>query len=92
MNRLSLLTATDVQQQLADTIREKRKSQKLSRRVLAERSTVPEPTIKKFETTGQISLRQFILLWQCVDRLEVLDSLGKTPQAKPSTIEEVLNQ
>ena len=46
MNRLSLLTATDVQQKLAVTIREKRKQQKLSRRVLAERSAVPEPTIK----------------------------------------------
>ena len=92
MNRLSLLTAVDVQQQLAVTIREKRKQQKLSRRVLAERSTVPEPTIKKFETTGQISLRQFILLWQCVDRLESLDALTKTLPETPRTIEEVLNQ
>ena len=92
MNQLSLLTAADVQQRLADTIREKRKQQKLSRRILAERSTVPEPTIKKFETTGQISLRQFILLWQCVDRLESLNSLGKMPSETPRTIEEVLNQ
>ncbi len=92
MNKLSLLTATDVQQRLAETIREKRTQQKLSRRLLAERSTVPEPTIKKFETTGQISLRQFILLWQCVDRLEALDSLGKTTPETPRTIDEVLSQ
>lgn len=92
MNRLSLLTATDVQQRLAVTVREKRKRQKLSRRMLAERSTVPEATIKKFETTGQISLRQFILLWQCVDCLESLDSLGKISSEIPRTIDEVLNQ
>ena len=92
MNRLSLLTAADVQQHLAATIRKKREQQKLSRRVLAERSTVPEPTIKKFETTGQISLRQFILLWQCVDRLESLDALSKISPEAPRSIDEVLNQ
>ena len=33
MNRLSLVTATDVQQQLADAVRERRKRMKLSRRL-----------------------------------------------------------
>ncbi|MGB3917995.1 XRE family transcriptional regulator [Thiothrix litoralis] len=92
MNRLSLVTATDVQQQLADAVRERRKRMKLSRRLLAERSTVPEATIKKFETSGQISLRQFILLWQCVDQLERLAALGKPVAASPRSIEEVLGQ
>ncbi|WP_328987809.1 hypothetical protein [Thiorhodovibrio winogradskyi] len=45
-------------------IKTQRKTLKLSRQALAARSTVPAPTIKKFETTGQISLRQFLLLWQ----------------------------
>ena len=90
MALLSLLTATDVQQQLAEAVRLRRKQLKLSRQALAERSTVPAPTIKKFETTGQISLRQFILLWQCVDRLDGLAELAKTPRPKPRSIEEVL--
>jgi transcriptional regulator with XRE-family HTH domain len=90
MTLLSLLTATDTQLALAQAIQQKRKQHKLSRQALAERSTVPAPTIKKFETTGQISLRQFLLLWQCVDRLEKVVELTKEPPAVPRTIEEVL--
>ena len=59
---------------------------------LAERSTVPEPTIKKFETTGQISLRQFILLWQCVDELERLAGLCEPAEVAPRSIAEVLGR
>ena len=81
----------DVQQSLADSIREKRKQLKLSRAALAEKSTVPAPTIKKFETTGQISLRQFVLLWQCVDDLGKLTQLTKTETlSEPQSIAEVL--
>lgn len=92
MSQLSLTSANDVQQQLALTVRNKRKQLKLSRNALAEKSTVPASTIKKFETTAQISLRQFILLWQCVDSLENLMALGKEPDYQPSSIDEVLNQ
>ena len=90
MKTLSLVTAADVQQQLADAARHKRKRLKISREALARTSTVPASTIKKFETTGQISLRQFILLWQCVDELKPLEVLSKTPDA-PRSIEDVLS-
>ena len=86
---LSLLSAHEVQQHLADAVRAKRTLLKLSRDALAARSTVPAPTIKKFETTGQISLRQFILLWQVVDQLERLDALT-TCKPMPKSIDEVL--
>ncbi|MEE9304279.1 MAG: helix-turn-helix transcriptional regulator [Thiotrichaceae bacterium] len=92
MQLLSLLTPNDVQQQLALAVRQKRKQMKWSRDALAERSTVPTSTIKKFETTSQISLRQFILLWQCVDSLENLSALTKEANPKPSSIDEVLKQ
>ena len=87
---LSLLSAHDVQLHLADAIRAKRGVLKLSRDALAERSTVPSPTIKKFETTGQISLRQFILLWQVVDQLERLESLTQPEKPSPKSIDDVL--
>jgi len=90
MTLLSLLSAEDTQQQLAQAVRERRKLLKLSRDALAERSTVPASTIKKFETTAQISLRQFILLWQCVDSLENLMSVVNQPEIKPNSIDEVL--
>ena len=90
MPLLSLLTAHDVQQQLAQAVRQKRKLMRLSRSALAERSTVPASTIKKFETTSQVSLRQFILLWQCVDSLENLAKLYQTTEIQPKSIDEVL--
>ena len=90
MDTLSLLTPNEVQQNLAQAVRAKRKAAKLSRDALAERSTVPAPTIKKFESTGQISLRQFILLWQCLDSLDRLNQLTIPSPAVPQSIEEVL--
>lgn len=90
MDLLSLLTPTDTQEQLAECVQRKRKQKKWSRLALAERSSVPASTIKKFETTGQISLRQFILLWQSVDRLDALVALAKEEPAIPSSIDEVL--
>lgn len=90
MAQFSLITANDVQQQLALAVRAKRKQIKLSRDALAKKSTVPASTIKKFETTGQISLRQFILLWQCVDSLESLLKLSEEEPYQPSSIDEVL--
>ena len=90
MDRLSLLTPTDMQHRLADAVRRSRRDLKLSRQALARLSTVPASTIKRFETTGQISLRQFLLLWQCVDRLERLAELCEPPPRMPTSIDEVL--
>lgn len=89
---LSLHSAYDVQLALAEAIRHKRKKYKLSRQALAERSGVPAPTIKHFEQTGQISLRQFLLLWQMVDDLDVIYALTKEAEPVPQTIEDVLKQ
>ncbi|PCH83009.1 MAG: transcriptional regulator [Piscirickettsiaceae bacterium] len=93
MAKLSLLSASDVQQSLCEWLISQRKASKLSREKLAQRSTVPASTIKKFETTGQISLRQFVLLWQTVDELKRLNDLSKLePDVKkqPLSINEVL--
>ncbi len=92
MTLLSILSATDVQKNLAAFVQRKRKQLKLSRPSLAKRSTVPVATIKKFETTGQISLRQFILLWQCVDSLQSLNELTQEVEKKPRSIKEVLGR
>jgi hypothetical protein len=96
MNKLSLLSTADLQVAFSQSIRDKRKELKLSRAALAERSTVPASTIKKFETTGQISLRQFLLLWQCVDdlrRLHAVTTQGKSAAGRaPTSIDEVLAQ
>lgn len=92
MNKL-LLDDADVQRALAAHLRKQRELAKLSRDALAQRSTVPAPTIKKFELTGQISLRQLLLLWQSLDDLKRLYDLTLSTPNQPSvprTIEEVL--
>ena len=90
---LSLFSAADLQTSFREHLRRQRETLRLSRDALALRSTVPAPTIKRFETTGQISLRQFLLLWQCVDDLARLNELTRLPVRKlPSSIEEVLNE
>lgn len=90
MALLSIYSPFEIQQKLASAVRAKRKEMKLSRQALAERSAVPAPTIKRFETTGEISLRQFVMLWQCVDRLDALAVLADPPKPAPRTITEVL--
>ena len=66
-----------------------RRSRKLSRDALAERITVPASTIKGFEVTGEISLRQFCLLWETLDDLGRLKALCEV-DPMPTSIEEVL--
>ena len=91
MNKPALYSAAEVQQELAQWVRAMRRAQKLSRAALAERSAVPAPTLKRFETTGQISLRQFLLLWQSLDDLRELRRITvRRPPPPPRTIEEVL--
>jgi hypothetical protein len=90
MKSLVLQSASDIQRQLSQALQQRRKAQKLSREALAERSTVPAPTIRKFEVTGQISFRQFLLLWQCLDDLNRLAALAQPPQRLPENIAEVL--
>lgn len=88
-----LLDASDVQSQLAEFIQQRRKALKLSRQALADKAGVPAPTIKRFETTGQISLRQLLLLWQVVDELPRFASLTDTSSKTglPKSLDEVIN-
>ena len=86
-----LLSNADVQQALAAHLRALREQSSLSREALAGRSTVPVPTIKKFERSGQISLRQLLLLWQCLDDLRRIHQLTQPASPPlPKTIDEVL--
>ncbi|QEM83757.1 helix-turn-helix domain-containing protein [Halomonas binhaiensis] len=95
MARYSLHSAAEVQQDLVDYLRACRKAAKLSRTALAERSAVLESTIKKFETTEQVLLRQFLLLWQNLDdlvRLQGLTEPESPTERMPTSIDEVLSR
>ena len=87
---LSLYDDVETQRLLADYLKKKRKQAKLSREKLAERAQVPASTIRHFEDTAQISLRQFLALWLVLDRMDRLVALTNEPKAMPKTIAEVL--
>jgi len=86
---VNFLISPDIQSDFARHLRSLRRSQKLSRDALAERITVPASTIKRFELTGEISLRQFCLLWETLDDLGRLKALCEI-DSMPTSIEEVL--
>ncbi|CDH02035.1 helix-turn-helix domain-containing protein [Xenorhabdus bovienii] len=87
---LSLYTAYDVQHELRDFIKRQRKQQKITVEVLSKRSGVPYSTIRKFERTGNISLRQFLMLLEAIGELNPLHQLTKERKQEPITIAEVL--
>lgn len=76
---LSFLSPCDIQRQLAVDLRDVRiRVKNWKRETLAERSGVPASTIKRFETTGEISLRQLLML---VHALEMLGRFEKLLRA-----------
>lgn len=86
---LSLTTPYDMQLELKSFIKQARKQQKMSVEALAQRSGVPNSTIRKFESTGNISLRQFLMLYAAVAKIEDVRSLT-LKQSEYQSIDEVL--
>ena len=78
----------EVQDHLAAALRQRRRSRKHSRQKAAEVSGVPAPTIRRFETTGEISLRQFLMLCAPYGDLERAEALF--PEPGPATMDELL--
>lgn len=89
----ALYTPWDLQEALRDFLLERRKVLKKSRRSLAEQSGIPAPTIRRFEETGEISLRQFCVLWAALSDenafITFINSL-RTRKRMPRTMKEVL--
>jgi transcriptional regulator with XRE-family HTH domain len=86
----SLTTPFDVQVELKAFIKASRQNLKWSVAALAQKSGVPNATIRKFESTGNISLRQFLMLYDAVGQLDDLHKLTKVTSA-PKSISEVLS-
>jgi transcriptional regulator with XRE-family HTH domain len=69
---------------LAENHRELRKRAKLSQREIAERAGISLGSLKRFETTGQISLVSFLKLLHFHNRL---DQLASILESKPNQTE-----
>ena len=83
-------TAEELDQKLADRVRNIRKRRSISQKKLADRSGVSYGSIKRFETTGQISL---LSLTKIAIALDIADDLRSIfTQIPYRTIEEVINE
>lgn len=78
----------EVQDHLATALRQRRRARKHSRHKAAEVSGVPAPTIRRFETTGEISLRQFLML--CAPYGDLKNAEALFPEPGPATMDELL--
>ena len=90
MERLVWETAEELNQKLAQRIRNIRKRRSISQEKLAAMSGVSHGSIKRFETTGQISLISLTKIAMALDIAHELRSLFL--QVPYRNIQEVLNE
>lgn len=79
----------DVQLELAERFKKQRLLKNMTQNFLSEKSGVPKPTIKKFEMSGEISLKSFIAISHALERLDEIEYLMNVDE--PKTLEEVKN-
>lgn len=89
---LKLYTAVDLQSDLRAYITAQRKKGKLSVQALADRTCIPSSTIRRFEKTGDISLRQFLVLYEALDDVSRFKPLLIPEEPMPRSIEDVLRR
>lgn len=70
-----LLTPSAVQRLLADRVRDARLAMGFKQSTLASRAGVSLPTLRRFEQTGEISLKHLMLLCHVLARLNDFDAL-----------------
>ncbi len=90
MERLVWETAEELDQNLAQRVRNIRKRRSISQEKLVAMSGVSHGSIKRFETTGQISLKSLTKIAMALDIADELRSLFS--QVPYRNIQEVLNE
>ena len=83
----TLFSPGELALQVGENARALRLAQNLSRKTLAERAGVSESTIKRFETTGQITLDALVLLASSLGVAQKLS--GLFTQAQPVSLDEL---
>lgn len=87
---MNLHTPAEIQMRLAKAFKARRLGKNHSQVTASERSGVPVPTLKRFERTGEISLRQFLML---VDGYGDLDTAEQIfPEPEPMSLDELFDR
>lgn len=72
---VNLLSPIQIKKQIADHAKQRRLEKNLSREGLEKRSGVPASTIKRFETTGNISMQALLMIAVVLDCLTEFSQL-----------------
>ena len=75
MLSINILSPHQLKKQIAAQAKNKRLEKNLSRKTLGEKSSVPASTIKRFETTGNISLEALLRIALVLDSLSEFSQL-----------------
>ena len=89
MRRITIKTPNDMAKTIANNARAYRKKLNLSRQRLSEMSGVSFGSIRRFEETGEISLKSLLkiaIVLDCADEFEQLFN-----QTEPKSIQEIIN-
>lgn len=84
-----LHSPADIARDVGENAKALRLSKNLSRKTLAEKSGVSESTIKRFETTGVVTLEALILLATALDERAAVTKLFRPDH--PNSVEELKN-
>ncbi len=87
---LNLRSPQDYMEDLAARLKVARLAQNLSQMGLAKRSGVSLASLKRFESTGQISLESLLRLALVLGALEDFDKLFVTSQRPRVTLDEII--
>jgi len=87
---ISLITPPKAQKKFAENVRLRRLQMELTQEGLSERSSVPLPTLRKFEQKGSVSLESFLKIQMVLGGLENILKATEVSEAEFASIDEVL--
>lgn len=74
---VGVLTEQSVVNGIVERVKKKRKQMKISQRQLSQKSGVTYSSIRRFETTGEISLSSLLKIAHALDALKDFESIFK---------------
>lgn len=77
---VGVVTQETIIENLVERVIRRRKELKISQKEMAKQSGVSYGSIRRFESTGQISLESLMKIARVINSLEDFDLLFKTPQ------------
>ncbi len=87
----NIKTPQEIKYELSQRFKETRLTKKLTREGLASRSGVSSSSLKRFETTGNISLESLLKLALVLECLEDFEKIAQT-NMHPLTFDEILHE